>query len=68
MNPEGSAQIPISLFGGMNTELAGPTLVEGLSPDCQDVAFVPGAVYTRPALQRFFASGSPFQPGIVPVG
>ncbi len=41
---------------GLDTELAGPTIPEGLSPDCQDVAFTPGNVFTRPAFQKYFAS------------
>jgi hypothetical protein len=55
-NPAGSQQIPWTLFGGLNSELEAPTLPEGLSPDCQDVAFVPGNVYTRPATSKIFAT------------
>lgn len=43
-------QIPWSLFGLLNTELRPPDLPEGLSPDNQDVAVVPGEVRTRPSL------------------
>lgn len=56
-NPKGSpAQIAWSVFGGLDTELAPPTQPEGLSPDCQDVAFIPGSVFTRPGLSRIFSA------------
>jgi hypothetical protein len=58
-NPKGSpAQIAWSVFGGLDTEFAPPTHPEGLSPDCQDVAFVPGSVFTRPGLKRVLTTGA----------
>src|SRR5579862_9343304 len=43
---------------GLDTELEGPTIPEGLSPDCQDVAFTPGNVFTRPGLSAIFSEAS----------
>jgi len=59
INPKGSpAQIAWTIFGGLDTEIAPPTHPEGLSPDCQDVAFVPGSVFTRPGATRMLTSNS----------
>jgi hypothetical protein len=58
-NPKGSpAQIAWTVFGGLDTELAPPTHPEGLSPDCQDVQFVPGSVSTRAGLTRFLSASA----------
>lgn len=51
-----AVQVPLSLFGGLNTELAPTDVPEGVSPDCQDVGFLPGGVFTRPALRRLFTA------------
>jgi hypothetical protein len=51
-NVEGAVDVPLSLFGGLNSELTSTDLPQGLSPDCQDVAYLPGSVFTRPSLQR----------------
>jgi hypothetical protein len=56
LNPTGRQQIAWSLIGGLNTELEPPTLPEGLSPDNQDIAFVPGEGGTRPGLVGTIAS------------
>ena len=59
-------QVPCSLFLGLNTEVAPPDLPEGVSPACQDVAFVPGSVFTRPCLHKIFSGSggaSPAFPG-----
>jgi hypothetical protein len=50
LNPTGRQQIAWSLFGGLNTELEPPDLPEGLSPDNQDIAYIPGEGGTRPGL------------------
>jgi hypothetical protein len=47
-------EVPLSLFGGMHTGVAPADLPEGLSPDCQDNAFVPGEGFSRPGLSRLF--------------
>jgi len=51
-----SQPITLSLFGGENTEIDAISLPEGLSPSCQDVAFLPGSVFTRPALNRLYTT------------
>lgn len=58
---EQGVTVPLSLFSGMISELSPPDLPAGVSPDCQDVAFLPGSVSNRPCLSRLFAaiSGSP---------
>src|SRR5579872_404160 len=48
--------VPLDLFGGLVTDMAASDLPHGVSPDCQDVAFVPGAVKTRPGLASLFAA------------
>ena len=52
---------PLDTFGGLVTDVAPADLPPGASPDCADVAFVPGAVKTRPGLLSVFAeiSGNP---------
>lgn len=65
------AQVSLSVFGGLVTEMAAPDLPEGVSPDCQDVVFQAGSVASRPALQKVFAAPFPlggpsnFRPSIV---
>lgn len=39
--------IPLSVFSGTNSELPPVDLPEGVSPDNQDVAFLPGNVFSR---------------------
>lgn len=51
--------VPLNLFGGMVTELSAPSLPEGVSPDCQDVVFLPGSVANRPCLAKLFAAAFP---------
>lgn len=55
-------EIPCEKFLGLNTEVAPPDLPEGVSPSCQDVAFVPGTVFSRPGLKRIFPQ--PFPGGV----
>jgi hypothetical protein len=43
------------LFGGLVTDMPPSDLPEGVSPDCQDVAFVEGAVQTRPGLVSVYS-------------
>lgn len=59
INPEGSFSVPLELFGGVNKDVSPIDLPEGLSPSCQDVAFLPGSVFTRPALSRLYAQSNP---------
>ena len=39
--------VPLSLFGGTDSELAPSDCPEGVSPDNQDVMFLPGEVFSR---------------------
>jgi hypothetical protein len=48
--------VPLSLFGGMHTGVAPADLPEGLSPDNQDMAYVPGEVFSRPCLSAVFTN------------
>lgn len=48
--------VPMSLFGGLNTELSPPDIPEGVSPDNQDVAFLPGNVMCRPRLEKILTT------------
>lgn len=63
--PAQLVDIPLSLFGGMNTEVAAPDLPEGLSPDNQDFVFVPGGAFTRPCLKKLLSTGIAGNPEIV---
>ena len=51
----GTADAPLDLFGGLVTDMAPCDLPPGVSPDCADVAFIAGAVKTRPGLVSMFA-------------
>src|SRR5690242_1529606 len=57
----GSVDITLDIFGGLVTDMAPADLPAGVSPDCQDVAFVPGSVKTRPGLLSMFSpiAGNP---------
>ena len=57
----GTADAPLDLFGGLVTDMAPADLPAGVSPDCADVAFISGAVQTRPGLAAAFSaiSGNP---------
>ena len=57
----GTVDAPLDLFGGLVTDMAPADLPAGVSPDCADVAFLPGAVKTRPGLASVFTalSGNP---------
>src|SRR6476660_5241868 len=61
MSVLGTSDAPLDIFGGLVTDVAPPDLPAGASPDCADVAFLPGAVKTRPGLLSVFSaiSGNP---------
>lgn len=67
-NQADGVKVPLSVFGGLVTEMTPPGLPEGVSPDCRDVVFVPGSVSSRPGLKKLFAvpfpAGGPL--GLVP--
>ena len=56
MSVLGTIDAPLDLFGGLVTDMAAADLPQGVSPDCQDVAFVQGAVKTRPGLLSVFSA------------
>lgn len=56
--PPELVDVPLSLFGGIHTGVAPPDLPEGLSPDNQDMVYVPGDTFSRPCLSR--VSATPF--------
>ena len=55
-NVAGAVQLPLTVFGSLVTETPPANLPEGVSPDCQDVVFVPGAVGSRPGYSAVFAT------------
>ncbi len=55
MSIAGTIDAPLDLFGGLVTDMPAADLPQGVSPDCEDVAFLPGAVKTRPGLLSVFA-------------
>ncbi len=57
----GTTDAPLDLFGGLVTDMAPADLPAGVSPDCADVAFIAGAVKTRPGLVSMYAplAGNP---------
>ncbi len=61
MSVLGTTDAPLDLFGGLVTDMAPADLPPGVSPDCADVAFLPGAVKTRPGLASMYApiAGNP---------
>src|ERR1700739_1187732 len=55
MSIAGTIDAPLDLFGGLVTDMSAADLPFGVSPDCRDVAFLEGAVKTRPGLVPVFA-------------
>ena len=49
---KGIIEIPLENFGGRVTEMSAVDVPDGVSPDEQDNTFIPGAVLTRPNLER----------------
>ena len=56
MSVAGAVDISLDAMGGLVLDMAPSDLPDGVSPDCQDVAFKPGAVFTRPGLASLFAA------------
>ncbi len=61
MSVAGTIDAPLDLFGGLVTDMPAADLPQGVSPDCQDVAFLQGAVKTRPGLLSVYSpiAGNP---------
>ena len=55
-NQVSSVDVPLSIFGSWNTELSPPDIPEGGSPANNDVVYTPGAVATRPGVNRIFST------------
>ena len=60
-NTTGAQPSPLNVLGGWVTEMAAVGVPEGVSPDCQDVGFLPASVYSRPCTQKVF--NPPLAPG-----
>jgi hypothetical protein len=56
MSIAGTIDAPLDLFGGLVTDLSAADLPQGVSPDCRDVAFLQGAVKTRPGLLSVYSA------------
>jgi len=56
MSTAGTIDAPLEVFGGLVSDQPPADLPAGVSPDCADVAFLQGAVRTRPGLQAMFAA------------
>lgn len=54
---EQGVPIPHGVLGGLVTDITPPLTVEGLSPDCQDIVFLPQQVKQREGLKRLFPAG-----------
>lgn len=57
--PPQLVDVPLALFGGTHTGVAPTDLPEGLSPDNQDMAYVPGEAFTRPCLSKVLNPPAP---------
>lgn len=55
-NTAGSAEVPLTTFGSLVTEVAPSDLPEGVSPDNFDVEYLPGGVNTRRGFSRVYAT------------
>lgn len=70
-NISGASAIPLSVLGGLVTEMAPTALPEGVSPDNQELMFLPGSAYSRPAFSKVFENPFPtggpnnFRPTVV---
>jgi len=51
---KGDVEVSLSVWGSLITETPPASLPEGVSPDNADVDYVPGAVFSRAALQKVF--------------
>lgn len=49
--------VPLQLWGGEDLEMSPTDVPEGVSPGCNDMAFVPGSTFSRPCLSRCLTNG-----------
>ena len=61
ISPTGAVPVPLTVLGSWVTEVAPESVPENISPDCQDVAFAPGEVGSRPCTD--IVLGAPFPAG-----
>jgi hypothetical protein len=54
--PQGSQSISLTTFGGLVTYQDPTSLPQGVSPDCGDVAFLPGGLFQRPSFKKALAT------------
>src|SRR6185312_2857812 len=55
-NPGRDAEIRQEIFGGLVTNVDPTALPNGVSPDCPDMSFLPGSTFSRPCLNKQFAT------------
>jgi hypothetical protein len=58
-NIAGAAPIPLNVLAGWVTEMAPTALPEGVSPDNQELMYLPGSAYSRPGFSRVFENPFP---------
>lgn len=63
-NVTNAVEVPLSTFGSLVTEMSPSDLPEGVSPDNQDVVYVPGNVGTRGAMNKVFSTAFPGNPTV----
>ena len=51
-----SHEIPLTVLGGLVTYADPTSIPQGVSPDCSDVQFSPGGVFSRDGLKKVFAA------------
>ena len=58
-NIAGAQSIPLTILGGLVTEMAPTALPEGCSPDNKEMMYLPGSAYSRSAFQKVFENPFP---------
>lgn len=58
-NISGAQAIPLTVLGGLVTEIAPITLPEGCSPDNKEMMYLPGSAYSRSGFQKVFTNPFP---------
>ncbi len=66
-DPRGSFSIDLSIFGSWVTDVNPTNLPPGASPDNSDCFFLPGGVFTRPALLKQLAAAIDGDPTILSI-
>jgi len=58
-NPSGAVGVPLTVLGGWVTEMAPTALPEGVSPDNQELMYLPGSAYSRGGFEKVFENPFP---------